>query len=118
SADNLIGHGGYLERVWLPQVVAVDGAVAEGESRKRGSRMTDQLKFRWIKLVAIGQGVNVDDRCLEIPGLVELHNVQSASDDEIRSLPQFKDKLVSQHFKNASKERMVLGDHAFGLGRY
>ena len=31
GADNLIGHGGYVERVWLPEVVAVDGTVAEGE---------------------------------------------------------------------------------------
>src|SRR5208282_644223 len=88
------------------------------ENRKRCSWMRDQFHFRWIKLVAVGQGVNVDDGCLKIPGFVELHNVQPASNNEIRSLRQFEDELVSQHLKNSGKERMVLWDHAFGLGRY
>ena len=37
GADNLIGHGRYVEWVWLPEVVIVDGAVAEGEKCGEGS---------------------------------------------------------------------------------
>jgi hypothetical protein len=31
GADDLIGERRYVEWVWLPEVVAVDGAIAEGE---------------------------------------------------------------------------------------
>jgi len=36
-ANNLIGHGRYVEWVWLPEVVTVDGAIAEGEKCGEGS---------------------------------------------------------------------------------
>jgi hypothetical protein len=36
-AKSLIGHGRYVEWVWLPEVVTVDGAVAEGEKCGEGS---------------------------------------------------------------------------------
>ena len=35
--NNLIGHGRYVEWVWLSEVVAVDRAVAEGEKCREGS---------------------------------------------------------------------------------